>query len=82
MKFHYDKKVDALYLRFNEERYYESDEVSPGIILDYNQKGKIIGLEVLDASKHFPRRFSSELKKKRLPVMLSFQAATASSISN
>ena len=54
-----------------------SDEVSPGIILDYSQKGKIIGLEVLNASKHFPRQFSSELKKKRLPVMLSFEAVTA-----
>ncbi|MEK7586694.1 MAG: DUF2283 domain-containing protein [Patescibacteria group bacterium] len=77
MKFNYDKKVDALYLRFNEELYHESDEVSPGIILDYSQKGKIIGLEVLNASKHFPRQFSSELKKKRLPVMLSFEAVTA-----
>lgn len=78
MKFHYNKKIDALYLRFNEERYCESDEVSPGIILDYGQKGKIIGLEVLDASKHFPRRFSLELKKKRLPVMLNFQSVTTS----
>ncbi len=77
MKFNYDKKVDALYLRFNEELYCESDEVSPGIIIDYSQKGKIIGLEVLNASKHFPRQFSSELKKKRLPVMLSFEAVTA-----
>lgn len=82
MKFHYDKKIDALYLRFNEERYRESEEVSPGIIIDYGRSGKIIGLEVLDASKHFPRRFSSELKKRRLPVTLSFQAATASSINN
>jgi uncharacterized protein YuzE len=80
MKFHYDKKIDALYLRFNEERYHESDEVSPGIILDYGQKGKIIGLEVLDASKHFPRQFGLKLKKKQLPVMLNFQAVTASSI--
>ncbi|MBI2097927.1 MAG: DUF2283 domain-containing protein [Candidatus Vogelbacteria bacterium] len=82
MKFHYDKKIDALYLRFNEERYFESDEVSPGIILDYGQKGKIIGLEVLDASKHFPWQFGLKLKKKQLPVMLNFQAVTASSISN
>ena len=80
MKFHYDKKIDALYLRFNEKRYRESDEVSPGIILDYGQKGKIIGLEVLDASKHFPRKFNSELKKRRLPVMLNFQAVTGSSV--
>ena len=77
MKFHYDKKVDALYLRFNEGSYRESEEVAPGIILDYGPKGKIIGLEVLDASKHFSRRFSSELKKKRLPVMLNFQAVAA-----
>jgi len=79
MKFNYDKKIDALYLSFNEERYHESDEVSPGIILDYGQNGKIIGLEVLDASKHFPRQFGLELKKKQLPIMLSFQNSLVSS---
>ena len=37
----------------------ESDEVSEGIIFDYDAKGKIIAIEVLDASRRFPREFSA-----------------------
>ena len=61
-------KVDALYLRFNEELYCESDEVSSGIIIDYSQKGKIIGLEVLNA-KHFPDNLV-QLKRLRWCLVL------------
>jgi uncharacterized protein YuzE len=69
MRFHYDKKIDALYIRFNEKRYVESDEVSDGIIFDYDRDGKIIGIEVLDASKRLPQEFGSKLRKKSLPVV-------------
>lgn len=66
MKFHYDKKEDAFYLRFNENVYEESDEVKEGIILDYDKNGKIIGIEILDASQRLPRKFKSELAKKKM----------------
>jgi len=75
MRFHYDKKVDALYIRFNEKRYVESDEISEGIIFDYDASGKIIGMEVLDASKRFPKEFRAILQRKRLPVILDFKQA-------
>ncbi len=51
MKFHYDKKVDALSIRFNDKRYAESDEVREGVVFDYDKKGGIIGIEILNASK-------------------------------
>lgn len=70
MKFHYDKKQDALYVRFNESPYGESEEVREGIILDYDKNGKIIGIEILDVSKKFPRQFKSEITKRRLPLSL------------
>jgi len=51
MKFEYDPEVDALYIRLNEAKIVESEEVQPGIILDFDENGKVAGLEVLDASK-------------------------------
>ena len=52
MKVHYDEKADAVYIRLRNARYYESDEIKDGVILDYDRKGKIIGIEILDASEH------------------------------
>lgn len=71
MRFHYDKKQDALYIRFNENPYVESDEVKEGIIFDYDKNGKIIGIEVLDASLRFPRKFKLEFLKQKLPLSIS-----------
>lgn len=59
MKLRYDKKEDALYIRFNSQRYFESDEVRDGVIFDYDKKGKIVGIEILDASKILPKDFST-----------------------
>lgn len=75
MKFHYDKKVDALYIRFNNQRYKESREVDDGVLLDYDRSGKIIGLEVLDASHKFPRAFSAQFVQNRIPAAFSLQRA-------
>jgi len=47
----YDRSVDALYIKLKEDRIVESDEVVPGIIIDYNDKGEIVGVEVLQFSK-------------------------------
>jgi uncharacterized protein YuzE len=51
MKVKYDKEQDILYISFNEDPIYESDEDKKGIILDYSVSGNIVGIEVLDASK-------------------------------
>ncbi len=51
MKIRYDKEVDVLYISFSENKITESDEDKPGIILDYDKSGTIVGLEILDASK-------------------------------
>jgi len=66
MKFNYDKKEDAFYIRFNENAYEESDEVKEGIIFDYDKRGKIIGIEILDASQRLPRKFKSEMSKQKV----------------
>ena len=51
MKVKYDKEVDILYITFSENKIKESDEDKPGVIIDYDKKGAIVGIEVLNASK-------------------------------
>jgi uncharacterized protein YuzE len=52
MKVIYDIETDTLDLIFREEPVAESDELREGIIVDYDQNGKLISIEVLNASEH------------------------------
>ncbi len=52
MKITYDAGVDVLRILFNDAPIAESDEDKPGVILDYAEDGSIVGMEILDASKH------------------------------
>ena len=51
MKVKYDKSLDILYLSFSDEKVFKSDEEKKGIILDYTKDGKIVGIELLNASQ-------------------------------
>lgn len=51
MKITYDPDVDVLRILFSNTPIEESDEDKPGVILDYDKDGNIVGLEILDASK-------------------------------
>jgi uncharacterized protein YuzE len=51
MRMNYDREADALYVHFSEAPIDGSEEVRPGVILDYDEQGRIIGIEVLDARK-------------------------------
>jgi uncharacterized protein YuzE len=51
MKLHVDPEADALYLRLNESKIVESEEVSPGVVLDYDAKEEVVGVEILFLSK-------------------------------
>ena len=46
-----DKEADALYLRLDESVIVESEEVSQGVILDYNESDEVVGVELLYLSK-------------------------------
>ncbi|ADH88063.1 Protein of unknown function DUF2283 [Ancylobacter novellus DSM 506] len=49
MKLKYDPEANALYVRFSTGEIVESEEVSPGVILDYDDEGHILALELLQA---------------------------------
>ena len=47
----YDRVGDTLYIKLRDDRIVESDEVAPGVIIDYNEKGEVVGIEVLGFSR-------------------------------
>jgi uncharacterized protein YuzE len=51
MKVVYDPEVDVLTITLSNAVIEESDEDKPGVILDYDAIGNLVGLEILDASK-------------------------------
>ncbi len=51
MKLKLDREQDALYFRLDETPIIESEEVQPGVILDFNSEGKVVGIELLNISK-------------------------------
>ena len=51
MKIFYETEVDVLRILFSSQAIEESDENNPGVIIDYDKEGNIIGIEVLEASK-------------------------------
>jgi uncharacterized protein YuzE len=65
MRIRYDPKVDALYLELDDSEVVDSDEVKPGIVVDFNAKEEVVGIEVLD----FKRRLS-EADLKQLKALV------------
>ena len=51
MKVNYDARTDTLTVILRDAPVAESDEDKPGIILDYDDAGNLVSIEVLDASK-------------------------------
>lgn len=51
MTFHYDADLDQLAVQFAERPSVESEEVSPGFVLDFDADGEVVGFEVEHASR-------------------------------
>ena len=49
MKVRYDPSADAIYIRFREGKVAESDEIKEGVIIDYDERGRPLAIELLDA---------------------------------
>lgn len=70
MKVIFDPETDTLSLIFREERIAESDEVREGVIIDYSEDGKVVSMEILDASEQIsePQGILFELKGKERAI--------------
>ena len=52
MKLRYDPKVDAIYIELAKGRYSKTKKISDSILVDEDSKGKVLGIEILDAKKN------------------------------
>jgi uncharacterized protein YuzE len=60
MKVKYDQEVDVLRIELSNRPIEESDEEKPGLILDYDQEGNVVSIEILNASKRMENPRSLE----------------------
>lgn len=59
MRVRYDEHADALYVRLADASIVESEEVTPGVVLDFDERGEVVGFEFLQALE---RRPSADLR--------------------
>ncbi len=62
MRIKLDKEGDALYFRLSDEDILESEEVRPGVILDFDDKGRVVGVEFLNISERANQQEISNLQ--------------------
>lgn len=62
MKLKVDAEADALYLRLDDSQIIESEEVAPGVVLDFNEQNQVVGVEILGISKRAPNLNPRELQ--------------------
>ena len=68
MKIEYSREADALYVYFREVDVAKSKEVEEGVVIDLDQEGHIVGIEILDASKRLTVRELVNVNIENLPL--------------
>jgi uncharacterized protein YuzE len=54
MRVRFDQESDALHIRLDKSPVFESKETRPGLVLDLDERGEVIGLEMLRVSQRLP----------------------------
>lgn len=62
MRLRVSKEDDALYFRLDESAVVESEEVQPGVILDYDKQGRVVGVEFLGIKERVQEEELSSLQ--------------------
>ena len=64
MKIEYDPSADAMYIRLLAGQVVDSDEARPGVVLDFDAEGRVLGIEMLGVSQRTdkPHEMALELK--------------------
>lgn len=65
MKLNYYPETDSLYIDLSEKASVESKEISEGVVLDYDAEGRLVGIDIDNASKKVQLK---ELTLSRLPT--------------
>ncbi len=68
VKIEYSKEADAIYVYFKEEFVAKSKEIEDGVVIDFDEKGQLIGIEVLDVSRRFSLSDIVNVNIENLPV--------------
>ena len=64
MKWRIDKAADALYQWLDNAKVIGSEQVAPGVIVDFDNKDRVVGLEVLNLSRRLPKRSRASSRTK------------------
>jgi uncharacterized protein YuzE len=64
MKLHFDENADALYMRLDDSEIVDSQEVQPGVVLDFNEDNQVVGIEILRVKERIPLANLKELEFK------------------
>jgi uncharacterized protein YuzE len=51
MKLNYDRETDSLYIDLNARPSVDSREVQDGVVIDLDEKGRIVGIDIQHASQ-------------------------------
>lgn len=76
MKYDYDPETDSLYIKVSPQVSTDSEEVFDGIVFDYNADGKVVGIDIEDASKRFEiheltgRKVSAVINSDKIPTLV------------
>lgn len=66
MVFEYHKETDMLFIKLADNVSVESEEISPGTVLDFDENNRVVGIEIEDASKFIDL---SRLEISSLPLV-------------
>ncbi len=61
MKLNYDPKIDALYIDLSSGKYERTKKITDSIMVDVTKNGKVLGIEILDASENISHFDPGEL---------------------
>ena len=56
MKIEYDNEVDALYIHIQDKEVFRTQEIEEGVNVDMDEKGAVIGLEIIGAAERYDRK--------------------------
>lgn len=68
MKIEYSKSIDALYIKIRKAKIVDSLDIEEGVTVDLDEKGHIVGLEILDASEKLGISDLNNISIKNLPL--------------